>query len=210
MHTKSRDAKLRFAPGSSREPRRLDTLRAQMEDIERGDRIKELREARRLTQPAVVERMCAVGGPRRTADPFIGLRGYQRTKRAAVSPGAKRASSRKSSTRRRTTSSAAKANDAQPRAARAVDTDLAERLGTIEDRLDDLHAQRNGFMVLLEQQTTILARIEEATRTLDAAGEKWANRLSTTTRRIFEEAERDVQSREEARDRRATQRSPQG
>jgi hypothetical protein len=154
--------------------------------------------------------MCEIGGPKKNGDPFVVLRSYQKYEAGGGISWEKTRVLAEALDTTEEYITHGEGERRQPRSARAVDTDIAERLGTIEDRLDDLHAQRNGFMVLLEQQTTILARIEEATRTLDAAGEKWANRLSTTTRRIFEEAERDVQSREEARDRRATQRSPQG
>jgi transcriptional regulator with XRE-family HTH domain len=82
MTTTSIAATPQFVAGSSRGPRRLDTLRAQMAsemaDLERGERIRELREARRLTQPAVWERMCAVGGPKPNGKPFISFRMYQR------------------------------------------------------------------------------------------------------------------------------------
>ena len=42
-------------PGSSRGRRSLTTLLAQMADLERGARIRELRQAKHLTQPAVAE-----------------------------------------------------------------------------------------------------------------------------------------------------------
>jgi hypothetical protein len=113
---------------------------------------------------------------------------------------------------------------AGPVAVDRVDGELEERITRIEGTLqeilmllgearteqDRISGVQDRISGLLGRQSDVLESIEGATRTLDAAGEKWANRLSTTTRRIFEEAERDVQSREEARDRRAKQRSPQG
>src|SRR4051794_39121082 len=55
----------RFAASSSRRTRRASTLLAQMAELARGERIKQLREDRHLTQPAVAE---AVG---------VTLRAYQ-------------------------------------------------------------------------------------------------------------------------------------
>lgn len=72
MNTKSRPAKINFVPGASRAPRSITTLRAQMEDLARGERIKTLRTARRLTQPAVVELLRQKAGA-----PVVTLRGYQ-------------------------------------------------------------------------------------------------------------------------------------
>lgn len=72
MTTKSRPAKINFVPGASRAPRSITTLRAQMEDLARGERIKALRNARRLTQPAVVELLRQKAGA-----PVVTLRGYQ-------------------------------------------------------------------------------------------------------------------------------------
>jgi hypothetical protein len=96
----------------------------------------------------------------------------------------------------------------RPRRRRPVDGELEERITRIEGTLQEI-------LMLLGEARTEQDRIsgllvDTVTRTLDEAGETWANRLGATTKRIFEEAERDVQSREEARDRRATQRSPQG
>lgn len=58
-------AQHKFVPGASRGPRRAATLLAQMADLERGDRIKALRDGLHLTQPVVADR---VG---------VTLRGYQ-------------------------------------------------------------------------------------------------------------------------------------
>lgn len=63
--TNRNSAQKNFAPGTSRGTRRATTLLAQVADLERGDRIKQLREGRHLTQPVVAER---VG---------VTLRGYQ-------------------------------------------------------------------------------------------------------------------------------------
>lgn len=54
---KTRYAQKPYAPGTSRGPRRATTLLAQMADLERGDRIRELREQRHLTQPVVADRV---------------------------------------------------------------------------------------------------------------------------------------------------------
>jgi hypothetical protein len=98
---------------------------------------------------------------------------------------------------------------AGPVAVDRLDGELEERITRIEGTLQEI-------LIVLGEARTEQDRISGllvdtvTTRTLDEAGETWANRLGATTRRIFEEAERDAQSREEARDRRATQRSPQG
>lgn len=203
MHTKSRDAKPRFAPGSSRGPRRLDTLRAQMEDIERGDRIKELREARRLTQPAVVERMCAVGGPRRDGRPFIGLRGYQRYEEGGGISWSKAQVLAEVLNTTEDYILRGEGERREPRPARAIDTDLAERLASIEERIQlpgsvsrldgELEAritriegtlqeillllgaarnEQDRISGLLDQQTSVLGRIEAATSDAGDAAER--------------------------------------
>ena len=65
MRTKSNTAQRNYAPGTWRGPRSAATLLAQMADLERGLRIKELRESRHLTQEAMAD---ALG---------VTLRGYQ-------------------------------------------------------------------------------------------------------------------------------------
>lgn len=65
MTTKSTIVKENFVPGTWRGPRSVDTLRAQMADLSRGQRIKDLRESRHLTQEAIAERL------------GVTLRGYQ-------------------------------------------------------------------------------------------------------------------------------------
>lgn len=72
MNTKSRPAKNNYVPGSSRQPRSVATLRAQMEDLARGERIKARRQALRLTQPAVVDLLTQKAGAQ-----VVTLRGYQ-------------------------------------------------------------------------------------------------------------------------------------
>ena len=52
-------------PGTWRGPRKASTLLAQMADLERGQRIKELRESRHLTQEAMADKL------------GVTLRGYQ-------------------------------------------------------------------------------------------------------------------------------------
>lgn len=47
----------KFAPGTSRGPRKAATLLAQMADLERGERIRQLREQHHLTQPAVADKV---------------------------------------------------------------------------------------------------------------------------------------------------------
>jgi transcriptional regulator with XRE-family HTH domain len=47
----------RFVAGTSRGPRRAATLLAQVADLQRGERIKELREQRHLTQPVIAARV---------------------------------------------------------------------------------------------------------------------------------------------------------
>lgn len=76
MNTKSshalHSAKRRYVAGTSRKSRSADTLRAQMEDVARGERLKELRNARHLSQPAVVDLV-----NERAGEKLVGLRGYQ-------------------------------------------------------------------------------------------------------------------------------------
>lgn len=72
MNTKSRPAKNNYVPGASRQPRSVATLRAQMEDLARGERIKARRQALRLTQPAVVDLLAKRAGAQ-----VVTLRGYQ-------------------------------------------------------------------------------------------------------------------------------------
>jgi transcriptional regulator with XRE-family HTH domain len=54
---KCKTVKRNYVPGTSRSPRNPATLLAQMGDYERGLRIKELREGRHLTQPALADRV---------------------------------------------------------------------------------------------------------------------------------------------------------
>lgn len=82
MATKSSVAKRNYAPGTSRRPRSVDTLRAQMEDLARGERIKALREERHLTQPAVIELFEELARrrgwePKKPGERPLTLRGYQ-------------------------------------------------------------------------------------------------------------------------------------
>jgi transcriptional regulator with XRE-family HTH domain len=77
--TKSSLAKKTFVPGTSRGPRSVATLRAQVakerekpRDLERGLRIKNAREQRHLSQPAVVALLEQYAGAH-----VVGLRGYQ-------------------------------------------------------------------------------------------------------------------------------------
>lgn len=72
MATKSNNAKSRYVPGSSRGPRSVTTLLAQMADLARGERIKGLRDDRHLSQPAVVDLLEKKAGAR-----VVTLRGYQ-------------------------------------------------------------------------------------------------------------------------------------
>lgn len=72
MNTKSRPAKNYYVPGASRGTRSVATLRAQMEDLARGERIKTLRTDRHLSQPAVVDLLEKKAGAR-----VVTLRGYQ-------------------------------------------------------------------------------------------------------------------------------------
>ncbi len=50
-------AQSKFVPGTSRRPRRAVTLLAQMADVERGERIKALREQLHITQPVIADRV---------------------------------------------------------------------------------------------------------------------------------------------------------
>jgi transcriptional regulator with XRE-family HTH domain len=188
MSTTSIAATREFVPGSSRIPKRLDTLRAQMAseiaDLERGERIRELREARRLTQQAVWERMCVEGGSKPDGRPFISLRMYQRYEEgrgisweklrvlAEVLDAGEDYILRGEGERR------------QPRPARSVDADLAERLASIEDRLERVSdlpqiserldhidaalelaaSERQQIAALLARQTELLEAMEAATR----------------------------------------------
>lgn len=86
MSTKSRHTKRsgqrRYAPGTSRGRHSTTTLLAQVADIERGQRIKALREALHLTQPAVVDLMERAARELPEDHPLQGkapvtLRGYQ-------------------------------------------------------------------------------------------------------------------------------------
>jgi transcriptional regulator with XRE-family HTH domain len=107
-------------------------MASEMADLERGERIRELREARRLTQPAVWERMCAVGGPKPNGKPFISFRMYQRYEEgrgisweklrvlAQVLDAGEDYILRGEGERR------------QPRPARSVDADMAERFAGID------------------------------------------------------------------------------
>lgn len=140
MQTKSTYANRHVVHGASRSTSRraefLDTLRGQMDDVARGERIKALREARRLTQPAVVERMCEVGGPKPDGRPHISLRGYQRYEEGGGIPWDK---TRVLAQVLDTTEDfilRGEGERRQPRPARSIDTDLAERLANIEERLD--------------------------------------------------------------------------
>jgi transcriptional regulator with XRE-family HTH domain len=161
-------------------------MASEMADLERGERIRELREARRLTQQAVWERMCVEGGSKPDGRPFISLRMYQRYEEgrgisweklrvlAHVLDAGEDFILRGEGDRR------------QPRPARQLDTDLAERLAAIEeqmaapaavnrvegeleariarmeDKLDALHEQRLEEAALLARQTELLERIEKA------------------------------------------------
>jgi transcriptional regulator with XRE-family HTH domain len=85
---------------------------------------------------------------------------------------------------------------------------VEERLARMEDRFD---AHARNVERLLAAQTGVLASIKNAQRqaseTITEASEVWAARLSETSARILEEAERAARSRESARDRRAKPRS---
>lgn len=54
---KINSAHTKYVPGTSRGPRRAITLLSQVADLQRGERIKELRDARHLTQPVMAERV---------------------------------------------------------------------------------------------------------------------------------------------------------
>lgn len=140
MKTKSTFANRQVVPRSPRSTSRraefLDTLRGQMDDAARGERIKALREARKLTQPAVVDRMCEIGGRKPDGRPYIGLRGYQRYEEGGGIPWDK---TRVLAQVFDTTEDFILRGDGerrQPRPARSIDADLAERLANIEERLD--------------------------------------------------------------------------
>jgi transcriptional regulator with XRE-family HTH domain len=178
MSTTSIAATREFVPGSSRIPKRLDTLRAQMAseiaDLERGERIRELREARRLTQQAVWERMCVEGGSKPDGRPFISLRMYQRYEEgrgisweklrvlAEVLDAGEDYILRGEGERR------------QPRPARSVDNDLAERLASIEDRLERV----SDLPQLAERLDRIEAAIGEATRQAGSERQQIAAQLA--------------------------------
>jgi transcriptional regulator with XRE-family HTH domain len=72
MNTKSNTAKARYVNMSSRRPRSVTTLLAQMADLARGERIKALREERHLSQPAVLDLL-----EKRAGAKVVTLRGYQ-------------------------------------------------------------------------------------------------------------------------------------
>jgi transcriptional regulator with XRE-family HTH domain len=111
-------------------------MASEMADLERGERIRELREARHLTQPAVWERMCAVGGPKPNGKPFISFRMYQRYEEGrGISWGKLRVLAEVLDTREDYILRG-DGERRQPRPARSIDTDLAERLASIEERLD--------------------------------------------------------------------------
>jgi transcriptional regulator with XRE-family HTH domain len=58
VKTNVKPAKRNYVPGTSRRPQRAATLLAQVADLERGERIKALREqVLHLTQPVVAERV---------------------------------------------------------------------------------------------------------------------------------------------------------
>jgi transcriptional regulator with XRE-family HTH domain len=145
----------------SSKTRRLDTLRAriaaelqgeidaqveaavaEIEDAERGQRIRELRQARRLTEHALWERMCEIGGPKKDGSPFISFRMVQRYGQGA---GISWKATRVLAQALETTEDYILRGDGerrQPRPARQIDTDLAERLAAIEERLGDTITRR--------------------------------------------------------------------
>jgi transcriptional regulator with XRE-family HTH domain len=120
-----------------------------MDDHERGDRIKQLRQARRLTQPAVVQRMCDLAGPKPSGDPFIVLRTYQKyesgggiswekTRVLADVLGTSEDYILRGEGERR-----------QQRPARSIDTELETRIARIEHALEQiltlLHGEGRGL-----------------------------------------------------------------
>jgi transcriptional regulator with XRE-family HTH domain len=184
MKTKSRHtqrfAQRSYAAGSSRAGRSVTTLLAQVEDIERGRRIKARREELHLTQPAVVdlleEAAAALGAdhplhPDKLGKAPVTLRGYQTWERgggiawekAKLLAGVLGADVR----------ALMNGVDRQPTpdlsrdgAGASVDGGLENRITRIEDTLQEvrrglqnLHVQREGFLQLLAAQQKVLEGI---------------------------------------------------
>lgn len=199
MDTKSRFAKQQFvvasSPGTSQRTQITDTFRAQMDDTARGERIRELRVARRLTQPAVVDRLCELGGRKPDGSPYIGLRGYQRYEEGGGIPWDK---TRLLAQVLDTTEDyilRGEGERRQPRSGRSIDSDLAARLANIEERLDlakpvsvsrvegdlerrlrhieqrltDLHDQQSAVVAVLARIDDALEREHELRRATEEA-----------------------------------------
>lgn len=176
MNTKSSTAKLgtqtRYVPGSSRGPRSVTTLLAQVDDIERGQRIKALRESLHLTQPAVVElveqaawalpaghqlRPDVAGKPPATKPP-VTLRGYQTWEQGGGIAWEKA----KLLAKVLQTDVRAMMNgvgDETPDLSRGAGEE--SQLDRIERELGEIRQQREGFLNLLAEQTKLLELIGE-------------------------------------------------
>jgi transcriptional regulator with XRE-family HTH domain len=184
MKTKSRHtqrfAQRSYAAGSSRAGRSVTTLLAQVEDIERGRRIKARREELHLTQPAVVDLLEEAAAALEADHPLhpdklgkapVTLRGYQTWERgggiawekAKLLAGVLGADVR----------ALMNGVDGQPTpdlsrdgADASVGGGLEGRITRIEDTLqevrrglENLHVQREGFLQLLAAQQKVLEGI---------------------------------------------------
>jgi transcriptional regulator with XRE-family HTH domain len=184
MKTKSRhtqrSAQRSYAAGSSRAGRSVTTLLAQVEDIERGRRIKARREELHLTQPAVVDLLEEAAAALEADHPLhpdklgkapVTLRGYQTWERgggiawekAKLLAGVLGADVR----------ALMNGVDGQPTpdlsrdgAGGSVDGGLEGRIAHMEDTLqevrrglENLHVQREGFLQLLAAQQKVLEGI---------------------------------------------------
>jgi DNA-binding XRE family transcriptional regulator len=138
MQTKSRTKRetrnQRFVAGSSRVPRNLNTLRAQMaaavqdmaraeRDIEQGRRIKELRVAQHLTQQALADRI------------HVDKRTLQFWESGTVNPSWE---NKKALARALKTSADYIANGPQAGLEASDALDLSKRLESLEAKLDEL------------------------------------------------------------------------
>lgn len=145
----------------------MEAVVTEIEDVERGQRIRELRQSRRLTEQALWERMCEIGGPKKDGRPFVSFRMVQRYGQGA---GISWKATRVLAQALDTTEDyilRGEGERRQPRPARSIDTDLAERLAKIEERMDAPSAVHRLEGELEERIGRIEDTLEEMRRSLD-------------------------------------------